>query len=334
MTFFGLHRFSALILIAIFYTNGFIACSDESDTTDTQPTEEIIETTEDSLPDDTQLPEDTRQQEETEETENEPQSEVEDSSEPEITEDTDSDPDSVEDTSEPDNIEDSLEPEEVEEETSNDEVPLPGYGTISGDCGILDEEEWNSESTFIFFNTIDFGEISFDESLLTEGGLTLWEDGNLGGDSVHSEIIAFEVLYRCELAALLASEINIHYQDTGGKKTDILVSIDDFTIGVSVTRAFRYVPEQQWTPDSGEPRPPYEESAARSLLERKLGDLPLSQANASPEHAWIRSVLYVLAYDTQHAEMISSVFDTLPAELTQDAIIIVTVTDGTDDFVY
>jgi hypothetical protein len=204
-------------------------------------------------------------------------------------------------------------------------APLPGFGTLGGECGVLDDDEWSAAGPFLFRNAIDFGAgATFDPQKLTPGGLTIWNDGNRGGSSLESEVIAFEVLHRCELAKLIKSESKITYVDAGGKKTDILVEIDARQIGVSVTRAFHYPPGA-----------PYTEAEAQSLLEKKLADLPLSQKNAKPPDTWVRSVLHVMAYDAQHADVVQKVWSqTIPTSLRGDAILIVTVTDGQDDFVY
>jgi hypothetical protein len=202
-------------------------------------------------------------------------------------------------------------------------TPLPGWGDISGACAVLDDEEWNASEPFIFRNAIDLGTSGFDENLLTPGGLEIWEDGNLGGSSIHSEIIAYELLHRCELAGLLKTEGEILYQNDGGKKTDILVDLDTRKVGVSVTRAFHFPPTD-----------PYTETEAADLLSDKLNDVLLSAQNADPADAWQHSVLHVVAYDHQYADVVEAAFADLDPAVKADTIVFVTVTDGQDDFVY
>lgn len=201
--------------------------------------------------------------------------------------------------------------------------PLPGWGDISGSCEVLDDQEWSSSAPFIFRNAIDFGATGFDEGALTPGGNEIWVDGNLGGSSIHSEIIAYELLHRCELASLLKTEGEIVYKDPDGKKTDILVEIDSRKIGVSVTRAFHYPPED-----------PYTVQEATNLLTDKLGDVLLSAQNADPADEWQRSVLHVVAYDPTYADAIETAFSSLDATVTADTIVFVTVTNGEDAFAY
>ncbi len=175
----------------------------------------------------------------------------------------------------------------------------------------------------LYRNAIDFGVVDFDETLLSDGGQEIFIEGTLGGSSVHSEITAFELLHRCELAFLVKTETEIEYTDLGGKKTDMLVEINREDVGVSVTRAFHW-PEGE----------PYTADEADSLLSDKLSDIQLSAENAAESNDWDYSILHVIAYDAQHADMIVDAHTKLAGPLTDAAIVIVTVTDGIDDFVY
>ncbi len=203
------------------------------------------------------------------------------------------------------------------------DVPLDGFGEISGDCGVLDDSEWDAADPFLFRNAIDFGGLEFDEGLLTADGYLIWEAGNLNPGSLHSEIFAFEVLGRCELAALLETEDTVEYLDPGGKKTDVLTEIDARKVGVSVTRAFHWPPEDPYTLDE-----------AVDLLTDKLGDIPVAAANAAPVDAWERSILSVVAYDSQYADEIETAWSLLDPSITLDTIVVLTVTDGEDEFIY
>ncbi|MFZ5785619.1 MAG: hypothetical protein ACOY3Y_04180 [Acidobacteriota bacterium] len=201
--------------------------------------------------------------------------------------------------------------------------PLPGLGALAGECGVLDDAEWSSTSPFLFRNAIDFGSAVFDAAKLSPGGQAILAVGNLNSGSLHSEIFAYEVLYRCELAKLLKTEKTVEYTNPNGKRTDLLTEIDGRPIGVSVTRAVHY-------PKTA----PYTEAEATTLLESKLGDLPLSRANAKPPDTWSRSILSVVAYDAQHADAVQSAWAKLGAALKGDSILVLTVTDGEDGFIY
>ena len=202
-------------------------------------------------------------------------------------------------------------------------VPLPGFGKLLGDCGPLDATEILSPSAFSFQNSLDFGSAAFDENALSPGGKKIFAAGNLGGSSLHSEIFSYEVLYRCELATLLKTEAEVTYTDVGGKKTDLLVQIDGYKLGVSVTRAYAYPPGT-----------PYAESVAKALLEKKLGDILLSSKNVVPADAWKKQILHILAYDTQHRDALANAYPQVSPTTRADTIVMVTVTDGNDGFVY
>lgn len=204
-------------------------------------------------------------------------------------------------------------------------LPLDGFGAITGACGVLDDEEWESDASFVFQNAIDFAAAGYTEDdfdLLSAGGQEIILDGNAGGSSIMSEVFAFEMLHRCELAALLKTETEISY-DTSGTITDLLVSIDSFKIGVSVTRAVGYPRDA-----------PYTVEQARTLLEDKLADVLASTANVAAEDAWVRQILHVLAYAPEHAASLATAYAQIDEGIRDDTLVFVTVTEGDDEFIY
>lgn len=203
--------------------------------------------------------------------------------------------------------------------------PQAGFGDLSGACGVLDDDEWQSSGPFLFANAIDFGDSGYtadDFDLLSAGGQKIIIDGNAGGSSLMSEVFAYEVLHRCEWADLLKTETEIAY-DTAGKITDLLVDIDERKVGVSVTRAYAYPPED-----------PYTVAQAKELLEGKLADILDSTANVSEEDAWVRQILHVLAYQPEHAAAVAEAWAAIDPALRADTIVMVTTTDGDDGFIY
>ena len=202
-------------------------------------------------------------------------------------------------------------------------VPLDGFGAITGDCGLIDAMEIQSDSPFTFRDTIDFGMAMYDYNELSPGGKKIADAGNLGGSSLESEIFSYEVLYRCELAALLKTEAEVVYQDPAGKKTDLVVDIDAFKLGVSVTRAYIYPPGS-----------PYTEQDAKALLEKKLSDIQLSSANAAPGDAWEKQILHVLAYKPEFADTMEQAYASIDPAVRGDTLLYITVTEGNDEFIY
>ncbi|MFZ6184837.1 hypothetical protein [Nannocystis pusilla] len=200
----------------------------------------------------------------------------------------------------------------------------PGeLGVLSGDCGLIDLMELESPEPFVFTGAIDFGVVGYDYDLLTAGGQQLHDEGNLNPGSLYSEIVAYEVLARCETAALLKTEATIVYTNPMGKKTDFLAEIDGLKIGVSVVRAVGFPKDAPWTV-----------AQADTILKGKLGDIQLSSANVAPEDAWVKQILSVVAYGPMHKESLLTAYAALDPAVKADTILVITVTDGDDAFIY
>ena len=202
-------------------------------------------------------------------------------------------------------------------------VPLAGFGDITGACGVLDAMDIQSSSPRLVRGAIDFGMAMFDPTKLSPGGQVIYNKGNLGGSSLESEIISYEVLYRCELATLLKTEGDVLYQSSMGKKTDLLVSMDTFKVGVSVTRAYGFPPDA-----------PYTVMQAYDLLNKKLSEILLSTANVTPADAWKKQILHVIAYTSAHADAMEQAYAMVDPAVRADTVLLLTVTEGDDEFIY
>ena len=200
----------------------------------------------------------------------------------------------------------------------------PVEGTISGSCDEIDTELLDPMA-FRFENEITFPVRLMESDLehFQEGTRQVLSDGTVGGSSVYSEAMSFEVLARCEGATLLASEPFIRYMDESGTRTDLLVEIEGSRVGVSVTRAVHF------------PRAdPYPLSEAQRLLMRKLEDIQESTANVDARDRWVKQILHVMAYAPMHADMFRMAWEMTPVEMRGDTILLVTVTNGEDEFIY
>lgn len=219
---------------------------------------------------------------------------------------------------------------DIEEDLPTDMTgtfPLMGFGALMGMCDVLDSELQDAQGSVIE-NQIDFAQDPYDMDdlmRLSMGGQEIIKDGNAGGSSVLSEVFAYEVLYRCELATLIKTETEINYSDPNSKITDLLVEIDGIKIGVSVTRAVKF-PRDNSTM--------YSVEQAQGLLDKKLKGILNSSMNVVPEDKWAKQILHVLAYDEQHATALKTAYGQLEASVKADTIVWITVTNGMDEFIY
>jgi len=203
-------------------------------------------------------------------------------------------------------------------------LPLPGFGVITGACGVL-LDELSAPTPSLFVNHLDFGDDPYDATdldRLTDGGREILHDGNAGGSSILSEVFAFELLARCEGAELLKTETEISY-DTPAKITDMVLLIHGQKIGANPTRAIGFPFDA-----------PYTVEQAKRILEKKLGDINSSSATVSAEDRWVKQILTVFAYAEAHAVSVTSAWQAIDPALKADTIVLVTVTDGSDGFIY
>lgn len=204
-------------------------------------------------------------------------------------------------------------------------VPLPGFGAITGTCGVIDEAVLTADQAVWFQGELTFADRYDDPAerdLLTPGGRHIVATPNAGGSSIFSETFAFEWLARCELATLLKTETEIVY-DVQGKKADILVELDGRKVGVSVVRAVTY-------PFGA----PYTMSAATTIVTRKIEDLRVATTLVSAADLWSEQMVVMLAYDAQHAQVAMDAWNALSAETRGETMMVVAVTSGDDLFIY
>lgn len=200
--------------------------------------------------------------------------------------------------------------------------PVDGYGALSM-CPAIGVPDILSPDPAILQDLLDFtGYPVFDVSLLSPGGQAMYAAGNLNSSSLDSEVFAYEVLYRCDGAEFLKGEGQIVYA-INGKKTDLLVDIGGQRVGVSVVRA-----------ESFPKGSPYPVDQAFAVLSGKLSDILQSTANVAPEDAWEKQILAVMAQTPDHALAIEQAYGMVDAATKSDTIVVITVTEGDDDFIY
>lgn len=202
-------------------------------------------------------------------------------------------------------------------------LPLPGYGTLTGDCDKLDPGSLIGMSPgVVLTNAIDFPATPYMLSDLSPGGQVIFNTNNENPNSKDSELMAFEVLHRCELATLLKTESEVSYDDNNpGPITDLLVAIDGFKIGVSVVRAFQFMDE-------------YTLQVALPKVTEKLNDIQASSARVLPGDAWDKQILSVIAEKPENAAVVAEALGQISASVRGDTIVVITVTNGEDTFIY
>ena len=198
-----------------------------------------------------------------------------------------------------------------------------GFGAITGACGVVAPQLDASTPSFLE-NRFDFGDDwHLEKSKLTEGGQRIFDTPNAGGSSLESEIMAYELLDRCEAASLLKTETEIVYeQDGGGAITDLLVEIAGNKVGVNVTRAYR--------PSSFT----FTQEEADAQLTNALEAIQESSQRVVDEDAWVKQVLIALAVDDAHADKIETAWLQASAALKGDTVLYLITTDGSDGFIY
>lgn len=214
----------------------------------------------------------------------------------------------------------------------NNDLPAPPpdtapayFGELSGMCGVLKVADFTGATPEFFRDKFTFATEyvdATDRSMLTDGGQRMMATPNAGGSSGLSEAFAYEELARCESATLLHTETEITYSTTG-KITDLEVEMQGHKIGVSVTRAVAFPFGSTYTLD-----------AATTLIKRKLTDIQTSSADVSPMDKWDKQILAVLAWDDATADTVNQAWTALDAATKADTLVVVTVTDGADMFIY
>jgi hypothetical protein len=140
---------------------------------------------------------------------------------------------------------------------------------------------------------------------------------------LYSEVFSYELLFRCEDAELLLTEGEVSYTNPAGKKTDLVIDVDGYRLGMSVIRAVGCPRDAEWTLERAE-----------ELLEDKLGDVLVSSANVTADDAWDKQILHVIAYSPNHANTVVTAHGNLSGVVRADTILWVTATNGTDGFIY
>jgi hypothetical protein len=162
-------------------------------------------------------------------------------------------------------------------------------------------------------NTQEFRTLSRN---LSQSGQLILNEPNAGGNSVFSEVLSFEVLHRSFGAQLLKTEMQIDYWPENSKKTDYSVMLNDKKIGVSVTRAFHFLGDENYT-----------DLDARMLLRKKLNGVICSSDCVSESDSWEKQILHVFVRSERVAQILRQEYRKLKSTLRSNTIVFVTVAE-------
>lgn len=184
------------------------------------------------------------------------------------------------------------------------------YGETQADAIIRQSLENSDQCAFVvnhFFPTRPFNDFE-----VSNGALKVFNEPNAGGNSVNSEAMSFEVMYRLYGARLVKTEMAIEYWHPNWKKTDYLMRLHGRRVGVSVTRAMKF-------------RGVFTTEDARALLYKKLTGVNISTVGVVREDRWEKQILHVWTEHDYIAITLFREYMELPAALRSNTVVVVTV---------
>lgn len=163
-------------------------------------------------------------------------------------------------------------------------------------------------------NTFMAHKKSLTEFEWSDGSISILTEPNAGGDSELSEAASFEVLRRCLGSHLDMTEMEIEYDWCISKKTDYSIRHNGKRMGVSVTRAMKYV---KWFD------PIFTLRDALRLLSKKLYGVLCSTRDVITEHSWEQQILHVFTQDRRTLALLEQAY--FEIEQTQPELIANTI---------
>lgn len=144
---------------------------------------------------------------------------------------------------------------------------------------------------------------------------------NAGGNSTTSEALSMEYLARKFDASDVVTEMEIEYCNPHWKKMDLICTINQRRVGVSVTRAMGFPTENDFT----------FKDACR-LLHKKLYGLIVAKDGVSYQQKYDHSVLHVWCQSKKIAKIVQEAFQATSPDLgvDRDVLLILTVAENCD----
>jgi len=151
---------------------------------------------------------------------------------------------------------------------------------------------------------------------ISQAGNLILNEPNAGGNSVFSEVLSFEILHRTFGAELLKTEMQIDYFPENSKKTDYSVMLNNKKIGVSVTRAFHFMGDENYT-----------DLDARMLLRKKLNGVICSSDCVSESDSWEKQILHVFVRSDRVAQILMQEYRKMKSTFKSNTIVFITVAE-------
>lgn len=189
-------------------------------------------------------------------------------------------------------------------------------------------------------------ELSFD-SVCPETQRIL-DEPNAGGQSIRSEALAMEFLFRNKGASTIFTEMEIDYYYSNWKKCDFITTIANENVGVSVTRllprinlelmGLRSIKQLYVTNDirgTKQLKPTddlvylEEEDYVSQLLYKKLAGLVISRAGTLEKCAFSRSILFVWSPCRRLTQLLQATFHYCTDDLLKEDVELLVV-ESTD----
>ncbi len=166
--------------------------------------------------------------------------------------------------------------------------------------------------------------------------LRMLMEGNAGGSSLISEVLAFEMLARAFGAHLEKTEKELAYRP-GSKITDFAIQAfgENVPLGVSVTRAYSW-----GGPPTEEEERPWDRRcrgrpvaltpcAARRLLEKKLFAVNSSSRNVR-NYRWRKQILFVWAFSYADACLLEEEYLRISTKLRANTVLLISRVSGVE----
>lgn len=151
----------------------------------------------------------------------------------------------------------------------------------------------------------------FKKMSLSFEALRILNTPNAGGNSIVSEALSFEFFKKYTNAKLLKTEMEVEYFPEGGSINDYVMSIFGHVIGVSVTRAMKFMGNEFSIED------------AEQLLSKKLKGIVRSTRNSLLK--WEKQILHVWVMSEETANVLEIAWAFLDPALRTNTVLLITV---------